>query len=295
MLPGFRFLFAAIMLSVSLLVFGLGATALLRSAHEEFANNPSWRGAPEVKFAQPAEPTMPVLATLRVDIAEQKPQEDASPPATASEPTAADPVAVAAAPAQPAEVPPDQPSPAETAEAQAPTPAPTAAEASAADETPREATAGAQPEMGSATKPADGEEPARQAGQEPSQEIPITSTANTEPSPRDDAAIAVVAEESKAADETAGVANPADLAATKIATLGGPPVEIKSLIKAGAGDATADESAAKQRAEAKRAAKRRRIAAARAKLAAQQAQQAQRLLQAGGPFFAPPARALRAR
>jgi hypothetical protein len=281
MLPGFRFLFAAIMLSVSLLVFGLGATALLRSAHEEFANNPSWRGAPEVKFAQPAEPTMPVLATLRVDIAEQKPQEDASPPATASEPTAADPVAVAAAPAQPAEVPPDQPSPAETAEAQAPTPAPTAAEASAADETPREATAGAQPEMGSATKPADGEEPARQAGQEPSQEIPITSTANTEPSPRD--------------DETAGVANPADLAATKIATLGGPPVEIKSLIKAGAGDATADESAAKQRAEAKRAAKRRRIAAARAKLAAQQAQQAQRLLQAGGPFFAPPARALRAR
>ena len=42
MLPGFRFLFAAIVLSMSILVFGLGAAALLRAAHEEFASNPSW-------------------------------------------------------------------------------------------------------------------------------------------------------------------------------------------------------------------------------------------------------------
>ena len=40
MLPGFRFLFAAIVLSMSILVFGLGAAALLRAAHEEFAANP---------------------------------------------------------------------------------------------------------------------------------------------------------------------------------------------------------------------------------------------------------------
>jgi len=52
MLPGFRFLFAAIVLSMSILVFGLGAAALLRAAHEEFASNPSWRGAPETIFAQ---------------------------------------------------------------------------------------------------------------------------------------------------------------------------------------------------------------------------------------------------
>src|ERR1700748_1607454 len=52
MLPGFRFLFAAIMLSMSLLIFGLGAAALLRAAHESFASNTSWRGAPEVPFAQ---------------------------------------------------------------------------------------------------------------------------------------------------------------------------------------------------------------------------------------------------
>ena len=52
MLPGFRFLLAAIVLSISVLVFGLGAAALLRAAHEEFANTPAWRVAPEPKFAQ---------------------------------------------------------------------------------------------------------------------------------------------------------------------------------------------------------------------------------------------------
>jgi hypothetical protein len=50
MLPGLRFLFAAIMLSISILVFGLGAAALLRAAHEEFASNPSWRAAPRGDF-----------------------------------------------------------------------------------------------------------------------------------------------------------------------------------------------------------------------------------------------------
>src|SRR5271155_4407881 len=67
MLPGFRFLFAAIMLSMSLLIFGLGAAALLRAAHESFASNPSWHGAPEATFAQRPETPLPVLATLRVD------------------------------------------------------------------------------------------------------------------------------------------------------------------------------------------------------------------------------------
>ena len=71
MLPGFRFLFAAIVLSMSILVFGLGAAALLRAAHEEFASTPSWRVAPEPKFAQrnqtPDEPPVPVLAMLRVE------------------------------------------------------------------------------------------------------------------------------------------------------------------------------------------------------------------------------------
>ena len=71
MLPGFRFLFAAVVLSMSILVFGFGAAALLRTAHEEFANTPSWQPAPETRFAQtppaPQPATQPVLAMLRVD------------------------------------------------------------------------------------------------------------------------------------------------------------------------------------------------------------------------------------
>jgi hypothetical protein len=66
MLPGFRFLFAAIVLSTSMLIFGLGAAALLRAAHEEFASIPSRRAPPEVMFAQrdDAEAT---LAMVRIE------------------------------------------------------------------------------------------------------------------------------------------------------------------------------------------------------------------------------------
>ena len=68
MLPGFRFLFAAILLSTSILVFGLGAAALLRASHEQYANNPSWRNGPqEQMFAQAPEPAQPVLAVLRAE------------------------------------------------------------------------------------------------------------------------------------------------------------------------------------------------------------------------------------
>jgi hypothetical protein len=66
MLPGFRFLFAAIVLCFSILVFGLGAAALLRAAHEEFASKPSWRGTPETMFGQQDE-ARPVLALLQVE------------------------------------------------------------------------------------------------------------------------------------------------------------------------------------------------------------------------------------
>src|SRR4051812_7141160 len=52
MLPGFRFLFAAIVLSMSVLIFGLGAAALLRAAHEQFASIPSRRPPPEPVFAR---------------------------------------------------------------------------------------------------------------------------------------------------------------------------------------------------------------------------------------------------
>lgn len=68
MLPGFRFLFAAILLSTSVLVFGLGAAALLRASHEQYVSNPAWRNGPQEQvFAQAAEPAQPVLAALRAE------------------------------------------------------------------------------------------------------------------------------------------------------------------------------------------------------------------------------------
>ena len=53
MLPGFRFLFTAIVLSMSILMFGLGAAALLRAAHEEFANLPVATGAARAGVCPP--------------------------------------------------------------------------------------------------------------------------------------------------------------------------------------------------------------------------------------------------
>ncbi len=75
MLPGFRFLFAAILLSTSMLVFALGAAALLRTTHEQFANNPSWRTGPQEQvFAQATEPAQPVLAALRLEPVASEPE-----------------------------------------------------------------------------------------------------------------------------------------------------------------------------------------------------------------------------
>src|SRR3954464_5186029 len=67
MLPGFRFLFTAIVLSMSVLIFGLGAAALLRAAHEEFANLPSRRATPEPMFARLNDKQPPTLAPPRID------------------------------------------------------------------------------------------------------------------------------------------------------------------------------------------------------------------------------------
>src|SRR5437868_8489269 len=78
MLPGFRFLLAAIVLSTSILIFGLGAAALLRAAHEQFAGTPYWRASPEATFTQQAEALRPVLSLLRAEPARADKAEDAS-------------------------------------------------------------------------------------------------------------------------------------------------------------------------------------------------------------------------
>lgn len=247
MLPGFRFLFAAIVLSMSILVFGLGAAALLRTAHEEFASNPSWRAAPEAAFAQPAEAAGPVLAMLRVDTpAVEKAQDDVAASteqaASASLPAESEPATAL----KPEESPPPETvkveiAKAEIALAEGPAPgeaAPVAAEMPAAPDETRVATIATEAKS-----------PENQLVSPPSEPI------------------------------AAPVSPGADIAATKIATLGGPAVDIEAP-PTKISHSKPDPSATTSRQHATRAARHRRIAA-RARVAAQAA------LQAVNPFGQP--------
>jgi hypothetical protein len=160
MLPGLRFLFAAIILSMSILVFGLGAAALLRAAHEEFASNPSWHATPETMFTQQAEATRPVLAMLRIDTpAADQPTSDNAPAAAApAEQVAATPAERIAAlkpedSPPPAAVKPEIPvevTPAQSDAAPAPADAPTAADETKIAPVVSAATEAAPPEQASA-------------------------------------------------------------------------------------------------------------------------------------------------
>lgn len=67
MLPGLRFLFAAVVLTTSMLVFGLGAAALLRASHDRFVSTPKIRSAPPPMYARHSEPATPALTMLRVE------------------------------------------------------------------------------------------------------------------------------------------------------------------------------------------------------------------------------------
>jgi hypothetical protein len=97
MLPGIRFLFAAVIFAVSVVIFGLGAAALLRSAHEEFASLPTRYVAPPTVFAQQPAETQPTLSMLRV---ETPAPEMITPPAVTNAP-ASEEAAVIAKPAGP--------------------------------------------------------------------------------------------------------------------------------------------------------------------------------------------------
>ncbi len=68
MLPGIRFLFATVVLSVSVLVFGLGAAALLRAAHDDFTNLPPVQVSREAKVAHERDARQATLALLRVEM-----------------------------------------------------------------------------------------------------------------------------------------------------------------------------------------------------------------------------------
>lgn len=265
MLPGFRFLFAATMLSMSLLIFGLGAAALLRAAHESFASNASWRAAPEVPFAQRPETTMPVLAALRV------------------EPNSFDKTneqtAVASAPT-------DQPMPAIEPARTEPARNHQVAALQAAETPPLEP-----------AKPAELPTPASMLENPPAAEVVSPPAAATEPVAADERKVTVATAEATpvksepvaapasqpqidpaiATTETAPATEAAESAATmKIATLGGPPVDVTDdasipLRTVKLPRARPDPAAIKKRVQARRAIQRRRLAL-RARLMLQQQQ-----------------------
>ena len=244
MLPGFRFLFTAVILSVSVLIFGLGAAALLRAAHEEFANLPSRRLAPEPVFARLGDSSMLTLSLLRVDPpAAEKPETDVLDIATADVAVAPTEQAPEIAPAEPeklASLKPEEPASAESATADASVPA-------AIAETP--------------AAPAD------------------TVTPIADP----DVKFAAIAE-TPAAPAPSPAEPPSDVfrlddnaAATRIATLGSPAVIVDPT------GAKPDRSTIRTR-SAQRAQERRRLAARRARLAREALASQQRIQQENNPF-----------
>ena len=267
MLPGFRFLFAAIVLSISMLVFGLGAAALLRAAHEEFASNPSWHAVPEAMVAQQGEAARPVLAMLRVEPRPAEPKASDNVPAAAAEPAAIAPPP--AGPEQIAALKPEQAAPAEAAKPDTPVtespahseaaaPAPADAPAAAGDT--KTATSAAAHDKIVSTEPA--------AEQPPPNEAP---PATSEPAQSEPATLEPATSLPAASEQASTPASPqADVASTKIATLGGPPVTVAS---------APDKSEIEKRLRARRAAQRRRAAA--------RARAARLLPQPANPFAQP--------
>jgi hypothetical protein len=239
MLPGFRFLFVAIMLTLSILICGLGAAALLRVAHEDFASNPSWHAAHETTFAQQGEATGPVLAMLRVDTPTVEKSSDEV-PAAAEVPEQA---AVVPTPTKPEKV----------------------AALNPADSPWSEP---AKPEIPVAESPARSEAALVLAyAPAPADETKIAAIEQALP-PANGAAPA-------ASEQTSAPASPDIDAAAKIATLGGP-LTIAAQPPGKAAADIPDQSAIKKRLQERRVAQRRRMA--RARLAAQQALQLQQAL-----------------
>jgi hypothetical protein len=254
MLPGFRFLLAAIVLSMSILVFGLGAAALLRAAHEEFASIPSWHAAPETVFARQNESPRPVLAMLNVE------------PLSAG-PTAAEAIPAAVAPTENpgAVAPAETPGPVASAEAAAIVSAPAVTEKTAAlkpeDSSPPES---AKPEIPVAESPPSVEAAPAQAEALAAEQTRIAAAepvlppaqilppAQSPPPPNQ--ATPPVAEAANPEQQASVPASPeAELAATKIATLGGPPVSIEPQPPQRADAAKPDTGAIKKHQRARRA------------------------------------------
>jgi hypothetical protein len=270
MLPGFRFLFAAIVLSMSILIFGLGAAALLRAAHDQFASIPSRRALPEPvfaqqpAFAQPTEAQAATLAMLRVEppVVEKAPESPAA--------------AVIAIPVEPAPeagpVPPveteklaalrvDEPTPPETVKPEM-----------------------VKPEIAATPEPAPPAEaaPTQAATPAAAEEIKVAAV--------EQAASPVATEAAPPALEPVIVPPAPESigATTRVATLGGPVVKVEGPATAKPKSAEADQSAIRKRLQAKRAKERRRLAAQRARQARQAAAAQQQQPASADPFSPQP-------
>jgi hypothetical protein len=264
MLPGFRFLFAAILLSMSVLIFGLGAAALLRAAHEEVASIPARRATPEPVFAQQNEPALSTLALLRVEPpVVEKPAEGV----TAAE-TPTEQVPDTTPPTEPeklAALKPEEPALPETAKPETPVPeaAPTEpaapTEAAKPAETPvAEAAPTAQAAPDQAPAPASEPKLAAVADVPPPASRPAPTTPEQAPAPA-----ATEQAQAQVMPETSP-------AATQIATLGGPAVTIEKPASAKTSGAKPDSSDIKKRARAQRAKQHRRMAQRARRAAVQQ-------------------------
>lgn len=290
MLPGFRFLFAATMLSMSLLIFGLGAAALFRAAHESFASTSSWHTPPDVAFAQRPDTTLPMLAALRVEPVTAKP---ADPPKLSAAPAA--PTAAITGPMtsdQVTALPPEETQPAEIAR-------PVETPASVAENPPVPEAAPARTEAATAgeTKTAATTNETRIAAvaaldaASVKGEPATTQPESAAPPAKNSTTVTPAASVAPIPPVVPTTAPEADDAMTKIATLGGPPVEVTdsdSVLEPGSVKiprARPDESAIKKRQQARRAARRRWLAT-RARLLAQQQLQANPFTQP--PFVQPP-------
>jgi len=247
MLPGFRFLFAAILLSMSILIFGLGAAALLRAAHDEVASIPSRRTLPEPVFAHSEAPAA-TLAMLRVEpsIAEKAPE--------------IAPAAVVAAPV-------------ERAPEAVPVPSVEIEKLAALkidDSTPSETV---RPEMPAAVEaaPVQSETPASAS------EIKIAAAEQAPPPAAIEAAPAAV-------ESVIVPPAPENMrAATRIATLGSSAATVEEPTSARSSRVKPDRSEIRKQERAQRAKERRRIAARRARLAREAAAAQQ---QQSNPFAA---------
>jgi hypothetical protein len=229
MLPGFRFLFAAIVLSISMLIFGLGAAALLRAAHEEFASIPSRRAPPETMFAQrgQAEPT---LALVRIEA----PEADRKAATPVASDNMQDEPAIVSVPPEP-----EQPA-AEPDKIAALTDAAMPLENSPSADAPN-------PKEATSEIPIQAETPVQADAPSPAAETKLTAIA--EGTAADQAVVTALDQPATPIDDSTRIAE------TRIATLGGPPVTIEPNTPSKIAPAVVRKSA-----QAKRVVKRRRIA-----------------------------------